>query len=127
MKGRFLAFLYAGVLILSGCASQWALKTEPIEAGLQWPPYPNKAKVTQVMTLTGFDEAGTSFPTMLKTLVFGKGRNNIVQPVAVAAGKDGRLAIADAGSKCVHLYLPSEEQYENIYKANSKNSVHRSA
>jgi len=38
-------------------------------------------------------------------------RNAFVLPVAVATAADGRIAVADMGRQCVHLYLPAERRY----------------
>lgn len=110
-------FLCAGAFLAGGCASKWELKTVAGEAALQWPPYPYKARVQYVMTVRGFDESGASIASVLKRIVFGKDRNDIGQPVAVAAGSDGRIAIADTGLRCVHLYVPGDQRYVKVYKA----------
>jgi DNA-binding beta-propeller fold protein YncE len=79
-----------------------------------------KARVKHRATVKGFKETGTSLPNMLKHIVFGKSEGDtIMQPVAIAAGPDGRLAIADIGCRCVHLYIPSEQKYVPIYAVKS--------
>ena len=35
-------------------------------------------------------------------------------PVAVATGADGRIAVADMGRRCVHLYLPATQRYVRL-------------
>jgi hypothetical protein len=63
------------------------------------------------MTIRGFSEKGGN----LKGFFFGKGSNSLIKPVAVATGRDGRIAIADTGTKSVHLYIPQEELYIDVF------------
>ncbi|HVM97553.1 MAG TPA: hypothetical protein VMT89_14250 [Candidatus Acidoferrales bacterium] len=54
---------------------------------------------------------------ILRTIVFGsedEERNAFVLPVAVATGRDGRIAVADMGRRCIHLYIPAEHRYLRI-------------
>lgn len=92
-----------------GCsATSYTPRIEPSQVALQWPFPPNPAKLVYVRSLTGFTptrSAGRS----LRTLFVGResaDRNAFVLPVAVAIGPDGRIAVADMGRRCVHLYLP---------------------
>ena len=72
------------------------------------------------MTLRGFRETGASFGFVVRTIVFGRPEDQeIVRPVAVATGTDGRIAIADIGSKCVHLFIPKEQRYFKVFTADS--------
>ena len=98
---------------LAGCTSTFAPRVEPAQVTLQWPFPPNPAKLTYLRSLTGFSprkSAGRS----LRTFVAGKesaDRNSFVLPVAVAIGADGRIAVADMGRQCVHLYWPQSGRY----------------
>lgn len=97
----------AGSAIGCGAAS-YAPRTEPAQVALQWPFPPNPPKLTYLRSLTGFT-AQTSAGRSLRRLVVGKettDRSAFVLPVAVAVGADGRIAVADMGRRCVHLYLP---------------------
>lgn len=68
------------------------------------------------MTIKGFKEIGTSIPHVLKYIIFGKSTGGtIIRPAAVARGRDNRLAIADTGCPCVHLYIPSEQKYIRVF------------
>jgi len=83
---------------------------------LQWPYQPNRAKVAYVQSLTGLVESATS-GSVLRSIVFGsesEDRNAFVLPVAVATGSDGRIAVADMGRRCVHLYVPGEQRYAQL-------------
>ena len=97
----------------TGCASRWALRTAQPATTLQWPYQPAKAKLTYVQSLTGFTPDNDS-GSVLKAVVFGtesEDRNAFVLPVAVATGSDGRIAVADMGRRCVHLYIPAQRRY----------------
>jgi DNA-binding beta-propeller fold protein YncE len=103
------------VLLTNGCASKWALRTEKSEIELQWPYQPDRAKVTYVMSLKGFERSSSS-QSVFNAIVYGKSGDDdsLSQPVAVAVGRDGRIAIADRDCNCVHLYLPGEEYYRRL-------------
>jgi DNA-binding beta-propeller fold protein YncE len=83
---------------------------------LVWPQPPEKPRVRHVMTIQGFKEKGGS----LKAFIVGKGEHMLIQPVAVASGRDGRIAVADMGSQSVHLFLPKEQRYVRISRFGSK-------
>ena len=95
--------------MVTGCGTAgFAPRVELPEVTLQWPFPPNPAKLTYLRSLTGFT-AQASAGRSLRTLFVGKeksDRNAFVLPVAVAVGGDGRIAVADMGRRCVHLYLP---------------------
>jgi len=118
-RGRMIRFLCPlfclAVLVTTGCAAKWAMDTRPSEGRLVWPQAPEKPKIRHLMTMTGFKERGAS----LKMAIFGKGEDRLMQPVAVATGGDGRIAVADTGSKSVHLYMPKEEKYLRISSVDS--------
>ena len=116
MVKRVHIFLLATALLTAGCASKWAMEIQHPTSRIQWPPAPNEARVQQVMTIRGFKETGTS----LKTIVFGRGAEKIAQPIAVATGRDGRIAIASADCQCVHLYVPSEERHQKLSSADKE-------
>ena len=95
--------------LAAGCGSaSYAPRVELPQVTLQWPFPPNPPKLTYVRTLTGFT-ARANTGRSLRALVVGKERTDasaFVLPVAVAVGADGRIAVADIGRRCVHLYLP---------------------
>jgi DNA-binding beta-propeller fold protein YncE len=107
------------LLFLSGCATRWVMDIQPRETQLQWPNPPEKPKILQFQTIRGFREEGTS----LKTVFTGRGDERLAGPVAVATGRDGRIAVAAAGCKCVHLYIPAAQQYQRISTVNDKELV----
>ena len=103
----------------SGCASTWSPAVESGADPMQWHDSSNAPVARQLTTIRGFKETGTTMPNRLKSIVFGKRTEDttIVRPVAVAIGPDKRIAIADIGHPCVHLYVPSEQRYRKIYSA----------
>ena len=111
--GRGAAALALAALA-AGCASSgWGLRSARPDIPLQWPFQPNPAKLTYVESLTGFSP-GKGAGSMWRAVVYGKERkrpDGFVLPVAVAAGADGRIAVADLGRRCVHLFLPAEQTY----------------
>lgn len=99
---------------LWACApTQWdAALGDP--AKLSWPPSPNPKKIEYLGTLSQFTPVGRS----IGTIIFGqKQAGTLVKPVAIAVGVDGRMAIADAGKRGVHLYVPSQQKYVLLSKA----------
>lgn len=105
--------LAAGAALLAACASTWTPRTESAPAPLQWPFAPRPAKVTFSHALAGFAQQGDA-GTALRAFAYGRDpgvRGAFVLPVAVAAGADGRLAVADPGCRCVHLFLPADRRY----------------
>ncbi|MEW6428087.1 MAG: 6-bladed beta-propeller [Thermodesulfobacteriota bacterium] len=105
--------LLVAVLLLSGCAStQWRYELTD-KAELTWPAAPKRAKVVYVGALHRFSPEGWS----LASLLLGKGDAGLIQePVSVAVGLDGRIAIAEAGKQGVHLYIPAKQKYVLLFK-----------
>lgn len=108
--------LLTGLLFLSlaACAPvKWdVVLSEP--AQLSWPPMPNPKKIEYLGGLRQFTPVGRS----LSTIIFGqRPAGTIVKPVAIAVGADGRMAIADAGKRGVHFYVPSQQKYVLLSKA----------
>jgi len=101
---------FLAVLTFSGCASRWAVDSDMAQKHLYWMEGPRSAKVMHVMSIKGFYETNVT----LKSFLFGKGTSGLVRPAAVAAGRDGRFAIADTGLRCVHLYIPAEQRYVKL-------------
>jgi len=100
-------------LLAAGCASSWNPATTAPPAALQWPAAPAPARITYARALTGF-ASGPDLGATLRALAIGReGRRggSFLLPVAIAVGNDGRIAVADLGSRCVHLYLPATRRY----------------
>jgi DNA-binding beta-propeller fold protein YncE len=114
-----LAGLCAIVFACTGCASKWTINVETSNALHQWRDDANLSRAVYLESIKGFKETGASASNVLRYLVFGRRSedNTIVRPVAAAVGTDDRIAIADAGRFCVHLYVPSEQKYRQISEA----------
>lgn len=107
------------VLVLAlttGCASTWVLDADPSDGRVAWTDAAGRPRVQHVATLKGFRESGVSAGSAIRRFVFGRSRDgSLIQPVAAAVGRDGRIAVADTGCPCVHLYLPKEQRYLRIF------------
>jgi len=115
-RGLAAALAVIGLLqALAGCApSSYSLREHRPEVALQWPFSPRPAKVTFERSLTGLARQKSGFGSAMRGIVYGRERedqNAFVLPVAVAVGTDGRVAVADMGRRCVHLYLPATGTY----------------
>lgn len=111
------ALLVIAVLLMTGCARQWTLRSEGPDKALQWPYQPDKPKVTYIMSIKGFKSVSDS-RSVINTVVYGNSADEddmFRLPVAISIGGDGRLAVADIGRKCVHLYVPAQQKYIRIY------------
>ena len=100
---------------LAGCASQWSPRTSEAGFTLQWPPPPGVAKVTYLRSLEGF--AGNALAGRLRTLAWGERRTAegaFALPAAVATAPDGRIAVADVGCQCVHLFVAATRRYQRL-------------
>lgn len=108
--------LVALLVLCAGCAAKYSMRTVQSPVALQWPYAPAVAKVTYVQALHGFargSDAGSAFRAIAGSSE--KDNDTFVLPVAVATGGDGRIAVADMGRRCVHLYVRSEKRYVRLY------------
>ncbi|HJQ98572.1 MAG TPA: hypothetical protein VJ826_09665 [Candidatus Polarisedimenticolaceae bacterium] len=99
--------------LAAACSSKWQVRSSPSPVALQWPFPPGKAKLTFVESWTGFSPAKGAGHA-LKAIAYGgkpEEQDAFVLPVAAAKGADGRIAVADLGRRCVHLFLPQEQRY----------------
>ncbi len=113
MTGMRRLRLLALAALAAGCASTWAPRSTAPAADLQWPLAPRPAKVTYLRSLTGFAPARDAGGA-LRAFAFGTERGAegaFVLPVGVAVGADGRIAVADQGCRCAHLFLPAGGRY----------------
>lgn len=105
------------LMLMTSCGTaRYAPRTETAAIALQWPFQPAPAKVTFARSLTGMDRR-KSLGRSIGSVLSGQARSDrdgFVLPVAVASGIDGRLAVADMGQRCVHLYIPAEQRYVRI-------------
>ena len=107
--------LLLGMCLFSGCSTKYSIRSGAPAALLQWPYAPAKAKVTYMQEIQGFQRSGGS-GSVLRTIAGSNRKENdlFVLPVAIATAHDGRIAVADMGRKCVHLYIPAKNNYNRI-------------
>lgn len=119
IKKIIILFIGLAALATAGCASTWSLAVDPPAEQPEWRDDKNTPRVRQLASIKGFMETGTTVPNVLKYVILGRGAsdNTLVRPVAAAIGQDNRIAIADLGRSCVHLYVPSEQKYLKISSA----------
>jgi sugar lactone lactonase YvrE len=107
------AGLAALLALAAGCATRWTPRTDEAAAPLAWPYPPAPAKLIFERSLTGF-AAARGAGGALRDLLIGRAARDagaFVLPVAAVSGPDGRLAVADLGRACVHLWIPAERRY----------------
>jgi len=107
------ALVLVAASLAASCASKWALSTTPSPVSLQWPYAPSPPKLTFLESWAGFSQRKGG-KAALQMFVYGGDRaahDAFALPVAVATGADGRIAVADLGRRCVHLFVPSEQRY----------------
>lgn len=99
--------------LLAACTTSWSLRAVRPESPLQWPFEPALARVTYLEALTGLEGRGSGAARLRDAVVGAPGGDPdaFVLPVAVATAPDGRIAVADMGRRCVHLYIPLEKRY----------------
>lgn len=109
-------FLLSGLIALFACTSlRWEAHYQK-HIDLEWPARPNPVKVKYIGEIREFRQIGLN----LASLLIGKSDpGKIQQPVAIAVGRDGRMAIADPKLLGVHFYVPATQKYKLIYKIKS--------
>jgi DNA-binding beta-propeller fold protein YncE len=113
-RGRWRGAACAAVVLSISCAApRWTVRATHPAVALQWPYSPGQARLTYERSLTGFarERGGAG---AWRAFVYGREKEQadaLVLPVAVATGADGRIAVADMGRRCVHLYVPAAGTY----------------
>ncbi|MBI2565559.1 MAG: 6-bladed beta-propeller [Candidatus Schekmanbacteria bacterium] len=94
-------------LLLGTWVACATVPTVPVSPALApaWPAPPEKARIAYVSTIRGPRDLGLRKPFFqrLRELIVGSLPGALAQPVAVAVADD-RMAIADAGCGCVHVF-----------------------
>jgi sugar lactone lactonase YvrE len=119
-NGKYRLYVLCVFAALSfGCAATWAPVKESTPHPPLWMDSSQLARATYVESISGFKQTRSGFSGAMQALVFGDQAidNSVRRPVAVAIGRDERIAIADPGRACVHLYIPAEQKYRRIYRA----------
>lgn len=118
MKIKFTTpIIFLLLAILSACAPvRWQpVTTKAIE--IFWPSPPETARIHYLGEITRFEQTGGNF---LSTFIGKSKMGEIIKPVAITAGPEGRIAIADHGNTGIHLYIPDQQKYHFIFKANGQ-------
>ncbi len=104
------ALAVACATIAPGCRTAFAPTMETPAAPLQWPFAPAPARLTYGWSLTGIAPR-PSVASVLGNILTGAttGDGGFALPVAITTGSGGRVAVADTGCACVHLWLPSSQ------------------
>lgn len=113
---RNILFFVALLAFCNGCAAKYSMRTAQSPVALQWPYAPEKAKITYVQAVNGFahgSSAGSAFRAIAGSSE--KEDDTFFLPVSVAVGRDGRIAVADLGRRCVHLFIRPENRYLRLY------------
>jgi sugar lactone lactonase YvrE len=116
--GRSL-FLIASCAVALSCASSWSLRTSQPEVALQWPYPPARPALTYLRSIHGLSRSADA-GSLAQAFVYGRAPSDsggFQVPVAVAVGEDGRIAVADTGCACVHLFIPARSQYLRLLGA----------
>ncbi len=114
LKKNGVLLLFVLIFFCNGCATKYSIRSVQPQTGLQWPFLPGRAKVTYVEAFHGFARSGGS---SLFRVIAGNNQKEsdlFLLPVAVATGSDGRIAVADMGRKCVHLFIPAKNYYTRL-------------
>jgi DNA-binding beta-propeller fold protein YncE len=99
------------------CSTRYAMRSVQPSEALQWPYAPANPKVTYVQAFEGFERGSGGSASLLRAIAGSSDKKNdlFVLPVAIAKGSDGRIAVADQGRKCIHLFIPSKNKYVRLY------------
>lgn len=121
-KHYTLAWVCALILLCPGCSTKYSVRALPSPIALQWPYAPARAKATYVQALYGFARSGGS-GSIVRAVTGASERETgmFLLPVAVATGRDGRIAVADMGRRCVHLYIPSAKRAMRLQGSGKEN------
>jgi len=113
--GNWLVPAFVLLLMCSACSAKYSVRSAQPPAALQWPYAPAKAKVTYVQAFQGFVRNGSG--SVFRAIAGSEKKENdlFLLPVAVAKAQDGRMAVADMGRKCVHLFIPGKNNYMRIF------------
>lgn len=98
------------LFFITACTSRWAILYENTSMPHSWPH--QSGKIIYDGSLYGFKERNS----LIRSIFAGRAEMRLVKPLAFASGADGRIAIADGGCRCVHLFMPGVGRYISIFK-----------
>ncbi len=107
-----LAGLCLSGLLLWGCTSTAPVKTGD-GASIQWPPWPQAARIAWVKDIRGFEDVGITkgFWQKFSDFIFGASPQYIGKPYGVFSDAAHRLFIVDTGRAMVHVMDPEKGSY----------------
>lgn len=98
------------LFLIPACGSRWAILYQNPSMTHSW--YHQSGRIIYDGWLYGFKEKNSS----IRSIFAGRAEVRLVKPLAFVRGADGRIAIADGGCRCVHLFVPEDERYISIFK-----------
>ncbi|MCX7793171.1 MAG: 6-bladed beta-propeller [Thermodesulfovibrionales bacterium] len=101
------------IFFISACASSWSILHEDSSKTHSW--YHQSGKIVYGGMIYGFKEKNY----ILRSFFTGRTEVRLIKPLAFAKGSDGRIAIADGGCGCVHLFIPEDGRYITLFKIDS--------
>lgn len=109
MKALFLLIL----LFLSSCTSRWSILYQVSGTTPSW--YHQSGRIVHDGSIYGFKERNSN----IRSVLSGRVEVRLIKPLSFARGVDGRIAIADGGARCVHLFIPEKDRYIKIFRTDS--------
>lgn len=104
--------------LLASCASQPAKEVKP-EKAIVWPSPPEAARISYVRSISNPDDIGANegFFKKISSFILGADPDDIIKPYGLASDSKGRVLVADAAFKRVHIYDLQEKEYSFIEEA----------
>ncbi|MFQ5876449.1 MAG: 6-bladed beta-propeller [Acidobacteriota bacterium] len=118
---------WATMLLLAGLACQHkAPRDELALPRLVWPPPPAPPRIEHIGSFREPSDLGIrrNWLSRLFTALAGTRRPTaMVRPYGIAVTPEGRIAVADPGARCVHLYDPGRPRYRRVRSAANQRLV----
>lgn len=119
-KSGIICCIATVVFVISGCTLTRERQTtdQAEEITKVWPQKPAKARIAYVKSFTSASDLGISKGFFARVVDFFTGRQDwqLVRPMAVLASGDGRIYVADPGSKAVHRFDTRNGEYAAILR-----------
>ena len=116
IKSPGLSFCIAILLvIIPGCSltGENQATDQSVEISMVWPQKPAKARIAYVNSFATAAELGISRSFFARIVDFFTGRQDwhLVRPMAVLVADDGKIYVADPGSRGVHRFDTKNSKY----------------
>lgn len=121
-SGRILLIVVAALsaaFMAYGCSPQGVKDKEAELKPLVWPSSPEPARIAHLKTIATPDDIGANkgFFSRILDYVLGSTNQEIIKPYGVTTDSKGRLLVADAGYKRVHIFDMNKNSYDTIDNA----------